>query len=185
MVCCTASVARLCQAISYQQLDYSTTSLARWLLAEGCKAGDRIALHWPNSIEIATLLLACFKARLIAVPVNVSMKAPETAYVLSHSQAKMCFVHPDRLPVAKEAAKGCKSLWAIHSSLKEADDREEPLTLPLVREDDTALILYTSGTTARPKGAAHTAEGRYRKSATPVAEGECRGRCPVTPLAGL
>src|ERR1700720_2592881 len=71
--------------ISYGQLDRSTTSLARWFLRNGCKPGDRIAVHWPNSIETVMLLFACFKAGMIAVPVNVRMKGHEVAYVLQHS----------------------------------------------------------------------------------------------------
>ena len=60
------------ESISYEQLDRSTTSLARWFLRQGCKPGDRIAVHWPNSIETVTLFFACFKAGMIAVPANHS-----------------------------------------------------------------------------------------------------------------
>jgi acyl-CoA synthetase (AMP-forming)/AMP-acid ligase II len=63
--------------LSYEQLHQATTSLARWFIEQGCQPGNRIALHWPNSIEMVKLLFACFKAGLIAVPVNMSMKAPE------------------------------------------------------------------------------------------------------------
>jgi hypothetical protein len=94
------------ESISYEQLDHSTTYLARWFLGQGCKPGDRIAVHWPNSIETAKLFFACFKAGIIAVPVNVRMKAPEVAYVLQHSQAAMYFAHPGLARVAEEVRKG-------------------------------------------------------------------------------
>jgi long-chain acyl-CoA synthetase len=71
------------RSISYEWLEQATTRLAQWFLQQGCKAGDRIAFYWPNSIETAELYFACFKAGLIAVPVNVQMKAYEVAYVLS------------------------------------------------------------------------------------------------------
>src|SRR5258708_39651549 len=77
------------ESISYEQLDRSTTSLARWFLRQGCKPGDRIAGRSPNSIETGTLFFACFKAGMSAVPVNVPMKAPEVAYVMDHATLAM------------------------------------------------------------------------------------------------
>jgi non-ribosomal peptide synthetase component F len=48
--------------ISYEHLDQRTTSLAEWMLHQGYKPGDRIVIHWPNSIEAVELIFACFKA---------------------------------------------------------------------------------------------------------------------------
>src|SRR5580700_3464224 len=79
------------RVVSYQTLDRQTDALARWLLNEGLEPGDRVAIHWNNSVEVVELYFACFKAGLIAVPVNNRLKAPEIAYVLSHSKAKLCF----------------------------------------------------------------------------------------------
>src|SRR5438477_6042221 len=95
------------QVVSYEQLERSTTLLAHRLLREGCQPGDRIAIHWANSIEVVTLFFACFKAGFIAVPVNVRMKAPEIAYVLAHSKAVMCFSQPELAPLAREAGQDC------------------------------------------------------------------------------
>src|SRR5215469_12297510 len=74
------------QTVSYEALDRSTDVLARWFIEQGCKPGDRVSLHWPNSIEMVTLLFGCFKAGLIAVPVNARLKEPEIAYMLAHSK---------------------------------------------------------------------------------------------------
>jgi len=71
------------ESVLYQQLDRSTTLLAQWFLRHGGKPGDRIAFYWPNSIETVKLFLACFKAGMIAVPVNVRMKPPEIAMYCS------------------------------------------------------------------------------------------------------
>jgi long-chain acyl-CoA synthetase len=144
------------ESISYEELDRSTTSLARWFLQQGCKPGDRIAIHWPNSIETVTLFFACFKAGIIAVPVNVRMKAPEVAYVLQHSKAGMYVAHTDLVGVATEARKGCAGLRKIHSALEGLNEGDSGVPLPEVNDHDPALILYTSGTTARPKGVTHT-----------------------------
>src|SRR5258707_6235903 len=144
------------ECVSYEQLDRSTTSLAQWFLRHGCKPGDRIAFHWPNSIETVKLFFACFKAGMIAVPVNVRMKPPEIAYVLHHSKAVMYFAHPDLASVAKEARKGCAGLRTIHSTLEGLNEGDRDVPLPDVNDHDPALLLYTSGTTARPKGVAQT-----------------------------
>jgi acyl-CoA synthetase (AMP-forming)/AMP-acid ligase II len=98
------------ESVSYEQLDATTTSLAQALLAQGCQPGDRIALHWPNSIEMAKLLFACFKAGLIAVPINLFLKAPEIGHILANSGAVMCFTPPGRVSVVREAA---QDTWAL------------------------------------------------------------------------
>jgi long-chain acyl-CoA synthetase len=142
------------ESISYEQLDHSTTSLAHGLLQEGCRPGDRVAIYWPNSIETVKLLFACFKAGMIAVPVNVRLRAPEVSYILRHSKAAMCFAHADLEAVAMEAAKGCTSLHRMHTVLGGLDHLGPEVAL--INDDDPALVLYTSGTTARPKGVTHT-----------------------------
>jgi long-chain acyl-CoA synthetase len=149
------------ESISYEQLDHSTTLLAQWLLREGCNPGDRIAVYWPNSIETVKLFFACFKAGMIAVPVNVRMKSPEIAYVLEHSKASKCFVHPDLLAtamsaVAEETSRARAELRSIHTAVGVLDGERPAVALPEVNEYDPALILYTSGTTAQPKGVTHT-----------------------------
>jgi long-chain acyl-CoA synthetase len=58
------------QVVSYEMLDRSTDALARWLLHQGLEPGDRVAIHWCNSVEVVNLYFACFKTGLIAVPVN-------------------------------------------------------------------------------------------------------------------
>jgi long-chain acyl-CoA synthetase len=144
------------QTVSYEALDHSTEVLARWLIHQGCKPGDRVTLHWPNSIEMVTLLFGCFKAGLIAVPVNVRLKAPEIAYILAHSKPAICFAHPDLIGAAKEAYGGLAPSHKLQLSVKDLAHSNGNLELPSVSDDDPALILYTSGTTARPKGVTHT-----------------------------
>jgi long-chain acyl-CoA synthetase len=144
------------ESVSYEQLDRSTTSLAQWFLRHGCKPGDRIAFYWPNSIETVKLFFACFKAGMIAVPVNVRMKPPEIAYVLQHSKAVMYFAHPDLMSVAEEARKGCAGLRTIQSTLEGLNEGAPEVPLREVNDYDPAMVLYTSGTTARPKGVTHT-----------------------------
>jgi long-chain acyl-CoA synthetase len=144
------------ETISYEHLERETTSLAHWLLQQGCKHGDRIAIYWPNSLEAVKLILACFKAGMVAVPVDAWHKAPELAHFLQHSRATMCFVHPDLAAVAKEATKGCPASFVLHTGLGAWNQNDPEVALPQVNDDDPAVLLYTSGTTARPKGVSHS-----------------------------
>jgi long-chain acyl-CoA synthetase len=145
------------QVISYEMLDRSTDALARWLLRQGVESGDRVAIHWGNSLEVVYLYYACFKAGLIAVPVNNRLKSPEIAYILEHSQAKLCFSQPDLAPLAEAVRAECPALRHIYTALPPIDATGlEGVALPEVSPERVAAVLYTSGTTARPKGVMHT-----------------------------
>src|SRR5438105_5011055 len=95
------------QIVSYEALDQSTDALGRWLLQQGLHAGDRVAIHWSNSIEVVNLYFACFKTGLVAVPVNNRLKASEIAYILGHSKAKLCFSQPELALLCEEARADC------------------------------------------------------------------------------
>jgi len=145
------------EIVSYEALDRSTDTLARWLLGQGLDTGDRVAIHWSNSVEVVNLYFACFKAGLIAVPVNNRLKAPEIAYILEHSKAKLCFSQPDLAPLSEEVRPDCPGLKGIHTTLPPSIATDSvTVALPDVSPDHVAAILYTSGTTARPKGVMHT-----------------------------
>jgi long-chain acyl-CoA synthetase len=97
------------ERISCEQLDRATTSLAQWFFWQGCKPGDRVAVHWPNSIEAVKLFFACFKAGMTVVPPNVRMKAHEAAYVLEHRRALMYFALDWFLGLSRSVAVNCDS----------------------------------------------------------------------------
>ncbi len=141
--------------VTYSQLDAETDRLARWLIGQGFAAGERIAIHWPNSIDTVRLYFGIFKAGMIAVPVNLRLKQEETAYVLLQSDAKACFSAPALAAVADAARASCPDLLWIRSELP-TDCPDPAIALPAPRHEDPCLILYTSGTTARPKGVIHS-----------------------------
>jgi long-chain acyl-CoA synthetase len=144
------------ERLFYEQLEHCSESLACWFLQHGYKSGDRIGLYWPNSIEMVKLLFACFKAGMIAVPINVRLKGPEVAYIIEHSKAAICFTHPDLINVTEQACQNLANRPTLRSSLPEVNDANTNSASPKVDVDRPALILYTSGTTARPKGVMHT-----------------------------
>jgi long-chain acyl-CoA synthetase len=143
------------KVVSYEALNRSTDSLARWLLQQDLEPGDRVAIHWQNSLECVNLYFACFKSGLIAVPVNNRLKAPEIAYILQHSGAKLCFSQPSLAAGAEEARAECPGV-RLDTEIPSLSDVDSALRLPEVSPEKVAAILYTSGTTARPKGVMHT-----------------------------
>lgn len=147
-----AAVLTVKQHITYAELDQSVTFLAQSLLDGGLQHGDRVAVHWPNSIETVQLLLAVFRAGLIAVPVNLRLKSQEIAYVFEHSGARICFSEPALAPLAEKASSNGSP--EIVSQLPQLTGRTTPL--PEIDFNEPAVIQYTSGTTARGKGVLHT-----------------------------
>ena len=139
-------------SITYAELDASVTCLARHFRDRGLRPGDRVAVHWSNSIEAAQLLLAALRTGLVAVPVNLRLKAAEIAYIFEHSAARICFSEPALVALAEEACRG--GVLEIVSQMPPLTTL--PALLPEVDPKQPALILYTSGTTARPKGVTHT-----------------------------
>jgi long-chain acyl-CoA synthetase len=149
------------RTMTYRELNEQTDALARSLLAAGLEEGDRVAIHWANSKETVQLYFACFKAGLIAVPVNNRLKAAEIEYVLGHSKAKLCFSEPALASMTEEVRGACPDLRAIYTAVPEAwtaasGNGHGSVALPEVSPEKTAAVMYTSGTTARPKGVMHT-----------------------------
>ena len=141
--------------MSYRELDESSTRLAAWMLEHELHPGDRVAIHWCNSIETVQLFFAAFKAGLIAVPINLRLKPPEVAWILRHSQAVLCFSEPTLAPIAEEARADCPSLRGLLTQLPSFEG-SDAANLPTVRNEQPCVIMYTSGSTARPKGATHS-----------------------------
>jgi long-chain acyl-CoA synthetase len=138
--------------MSYRELDETTTQLAEWFLAQGLRTGERVAIHWSNSFEVVQIFFALFKAGLIAVTVNVRLKPVEIAYILDHSKARMCFSEPSLASMAKQAGPCCPIL----TELPQLKQMRASWQMPRVEPDQPAILIYTSGTTAHPKGVTHT-----------------------------
>lgn len=148
--------------ITYAELDRRVQAVSVNLASRGLARGDRLALILGNRFEFVYLILACARLGAIAVPLNTRHKRPEIAFVLNDCGAKM-LVHeadlaaevplPDEVPDLGERvacggrASGSRPFEALLAAV------EDDLPAAAVGEEDTACILYTSGTTGRPKGA--------------------------------
>jgi long-chain acyl-CoA synthetase len=155
------------QSWTYAAFDDLTDKIALNLRAAGLEPGDRIAFHLPNGPELALGYFGCLKSGCIAVPINTRLKGPEIDYILRHS-GSMCYVGEPGL--YGEVVDSCPAvetlelrylagtlpasfLASFESLMQPSVEAVSALTIP---GDQTAVILYTSGTTARPKGVMHS-----------------------------
>ncbi|QIN80860.1 AMP-binding protein [Rubrobacter marinus] len=146
---------------SYAELDAGANRVANALLERGLGKGDRVAAYGMNSDAYVLLWLGCARAGLIHVPVNFALAGDELLYILDQSGARALF-HDPALGGNVDAVRG-RTEASIHGTLLDGDgfdvlgvargggDATEP-GVELAGED-AAQILYTSGTTAAPKGA--------------------------------
>lgn len=122
----------------------------------GLKPGDRVAIVMNNRPEFVEILYACWHAGLVAVPLNPRLHPRELAYILQHSEARLCFAGADLAetlaPLAAEFP-GVERIISIADADYSALMREAPAALVDRRPEDAAWLFYTSGTTGQPKGA--------------------------------
>jgi long-chain acyl-CoA synthetase len=154
--------------LNYERLDERSARVAGLLAARGVERGDRVALMLPNVPEFAMLYFGVLRAGAVVVPMNPLLKAREVEFYLGDSGAELIFAWQ---AAADEAAKGAEAAGAQFVPVAaEPFDRllgdYAPVTAVSDRaDDDTAVILYTSGTTGRPKGAELTHANLRRNAA--------------------
>jgi fatty-acyl-CoA synthase len=169
------------RTLTYAEWDERTSRLAQGLLALGLRPGDRVALLAYNCIEWLEIYAALARAGLVAVPVNFRLRGAEIAYIVQHCEARAFIVQHDLVPLVEplrealsvvtgglirlgaEAPGGARACagwchgWCDYEALIAA----APATAPQVRVDggDLFALMYTSGTTGRPKGAMRSHQG--------------------------
>jgi len=157
--------------LSFARWHERATRLANGLLGLGLAKGDRVALLAYNCVEWMELYVALARAGLVAVPINFRLTPTEIAYIVQHSGARACVVQDelvdhveairdelDLLPqghicLGERAAPG----WTAYEALIVAASTADPGVA--VRPTDACALMYTSGTTGRPKGAIRSHEG--------------------------
>ncbi|MEU1695356.1 acyl-CoA synthetase [Streptomyces hirsutus] len=140
---------------TYDALDTAVSRAASVLLGAGLSPGDRVGAYGHNSDAYLIGFLACARAGLVHVPVNQNLTGDDLAYLVGQSGSGLVLADPD---LAGRLPDGVRTL-----PLRDADDSLLDLLAeapahdgPEPRSEDLVQLLYTSGTTARPKGAMMT-----------------------------
>jgi len=150
------------ETVTYAEMAARSAALAAGLHERGVGAGDVVGLLSYNCTEFLETIFAANYLGAIAMPINWRLAAPEVRYILDHSEARALVCDESLVDLANEATKGAEDTlvrlcvpavapagWTPLAALRVA-----PGALPPARAagDDVHRLMYTSGTTGRPKG---------------------------------
>ena len=173
------------ERVSYEAFGRAALAIAAALQQAGVKKGDRVAIAMRNLPEWPAAFFGCLLAGGVATPLNAWWTGPELQYGLNDSGAKIAFVDRERLERLFEHLHNCPALERVfvsreneevaHPSVTKLESivgavnswnllPDRPLPDVALDPEDDATILYTSGTTGKPKGAL----GTHRNCTTSV-----------------
>lgn len=151
--------------LSYEELNKISNKLANWLIKQGIKKGDRVALFMPNVPEFVICYFGIIKAGAIIVPCNFFYTKDELAYQLNDSEPKILFAYSVKLKnrdtseIAKDVCKesNIETLILINNLqdllIQIKDEYSKETSIKINPKNDIASLQYTGGTTGVSKGA--------------------------------
>jgi long-chain acyl-CoA synthetase len=142
--------------VTYSVLDESSARVAALLKSKGLEPGDRVGLMLPNVPYFPAIYYGILRAGCVVVPMNVLLKGREVSFYLTDPGAKLVFAWYDFAEAAEAGAAeaGAELILVKPGEFEQLVLAHEPDVEVADRAgDDTAVILYTSGTTGKPKGA--------------------------------
>lgn len=140
---------------SYNEVFVKVEKLAKWLVQNGVEKGDRIAVSGKNSPEWATVYLAAHFAGAVICPIDYALHEDEIENLLKTAEPKFLFIDFEKFNHFDSNLKGCKVYSLNRKNQKYVYELEPEGNVELNQfptEEDTAAILFTSGTTGIPKG---------------------------------
>jgi fatty-acyl-CoA synthase len=150
------------RTVTYRELDDAVSRAAAHLVSLGLDSGDRVAAYGTNSDAYVIGYLAAARAGLVHVPINYALRGEELSYLLGQSGARAVLVDPalrenvDQVLSAVPAETVLALRDTDDSLLSLATTGDVPVVEAEVADTDLAQLLYTSGTTSKPKGAMMT-----------------------------
>ncbi len=146
------------RTLTYAELDRAARGVATSLRARKIEPGSQVALMVPNVPEFTIAYFGALYAGCAVVPLNVLLSAPEVSYHIGDSDAQILIAHPLFKEPASKGAEGAgvPLCWTEGGGPDDLAAWMGADPLPALHDtnpDDTAVILYTSGTTGKPKGA--------------------------------
>lgn len=142
------------QRLSYAECNQIGADLGEWFRTQhGLQKGDRIAILAENSLEHVLIFLACQKSGLILVPVNFRLTPKEVAYILDDCDPSLIVYASDFEGHLASQNRSSLLLSDVPKSFAPQSNASPRLSFEAPQIEDVCMILYTSGTTGKPKGA--------------------------------
>ena len=155
--------------VTFTEVDHDANRFANYLLARGLKPGDKISTICNNSVEFVKALFGIHRAGLVWVPINTMLGPGDMDYILGHAEVRFALIddnlhaQPERRAALEKRGVDLISvdltgkakeqgLESFNDLIKGHSDIEPEIAFD---DRDLAMIIYTSGTTSRPKGAMH------------------------------
>ena len=151
------------RSVTYRELNTKVNNLANALMQKGIQQGDRLAVLAMNQIDVVTIYFACYKLGVIVVPINFMQSVSDVTFNIEHSGAKVVVFDPLLSDLALAAAGNNnklsftiqigqhegKATFALETFIKNSSETE--IEDRIISDRDTAHMIYTSGTTSKPK----------------------------------
>lgn len=143
--------------LTFGELKRQAVNLARFLQSCGYAPGDRVAFYCANGYQTAAIFLGTMYGGYVSVPLNLVSQATQLEYVLEHSGTRIVFTDAEHAGTLADRVKATGRdieiiVVDVDAPCLFLEDRLPALRVAAPKEDSAALLMYTSGTTGRPKG---------------------------------
>lgn len=164
--------------MTYREWDERTNKIANAMLSLGVQSGDRVATFTANTEVMASTHLALQKIGAMSTPLNIRLSVPELTYCINDAEPRLVITDDHAREVAEKTLSATSAGLVLHSGsapVEGADDFDTLVSdadpdapgLPIT-DDDPSVMLYTSGTTGKPKGVPRTQRNEFAASTAHV-----------------